>query len=155
MFYLTIVFFYEYARGRYALNGRVTLSRLACLVFPFPVAHATGSHTCTFPSPFHVFSFTCTNMDCQLVSLHFTITNVSFRLVDLSAYVSRLCLSSFVSLTHLPTRYFWNLDSLAYLRLICLPSDVCTCIVVCCSLTIYTGWRWGSVPHLQSTLQPP
>ena len=45
MIYLTFVFFYEYARGRYALNGRVMFSGLAYLVFPFPVSRATGSCT--------------------------------------------------------------------------------------------------------------
>ena len=57
MFYLTIVFLYEYARGRYALNGRVMFSGLAYLVFPFPVSRATGSCTHTFPFPFHMFSY--------------------------------------------------------------------------------------------------
>ena len=39
MIYLTFVFsffFYEYARGRSALNGRVTFSGLAYSVFPIP-----------------------------------------------------------------------------------------------------------------------
>ena len=49
--------FYEYARGRYALNGRVTFSGLAYLVLPFPVSRATGSCTRMFPSPFHMSSY--------------------------------------------------------------------------------------------------
>ena len=55
---------------------------------------------------------------------------------------SRLCLSPFVLLTRLQTRYFWNPDSLVYLRLVCLSPDVCTCILVCCSPSIYTDWGW-------------
>ena len=47
MIYLTFVFFYKYARGRYALNGRVTFSGLAYLVSPFPVSRATSSCTCS------------------------------------------------------------------------------------------------------------
>ena len=57
-FTLTIVFFYEYARGRYALNGCVTFSGLACIAFPFPVSRATGSCTRTFPFPSYAFPLT-------------------------------------------------------------------------------------------------
>ena len=57
MIYLTFVFFYEYAHGRYALNGRVMFSGLAYLVFPFPVSRATGSCTRMSPFLFHVFSY--------------------------------------------------------------------------------------------------
>ena len=54
---IIFLFFYEYARGCYALNGRVMCSRLAYLVFPFPISRATGSCTCMFPFPFHVFLY--------------------------------------------------------------------------------------------------
>ena len=94
MIYLTFVFFYEYARGCYALNGCVTFSRLAYLVFPFPVSHATGSCTRTFPSLFHMFSYLyecglSTRLRllvlspfpfyvCRLVYLRFSLTSFSF-----------------------------------------------------------------------------
>ena len=94
MIYLTFVFFYEYAHGRYVLNGHVTFSGLAYLVFPFPVSRATGSCTRTFPSPFHVFSYLyecglSTRLwllvlslfpfyVCRLVYLRFSLTSFSF-----------------------------------------------------------------------------
>ena len=87
MFYLTFVFFYEYTRGCYALNGRVTFSRLAYLVFPFPVPHATGSCTRTFPFPF-TCSLTCTNVDYRLVSGYLFFPHFSFCYVN-----SSLCLT--------------------------------------------------------------
>ena len=42
-FSLTIVFFYEYARGRYALNGHVTFSGLAYFISPLPY-HVPPAH---------------------------------------------------------------------------------------------------------------
>ena len=54
MIYLTFVFFYKYACGRYVLNGRVMFSRLAYLVSLFPISCATGSCTRMFP-----FRFMC------------------------------------------------------------------------------------------------
>ena len=99
-FSLTIVFFYEYARGRYALNGRVTFSGLAYLVFPFPESRATGSCTHMFPSRFHVSPLlyrygrmTCPRilvrfpfplLSLRLVRLRFSLMSVLFRLVDSS-----------------------------------------------------------------------
>ena len=92
---LSDIYFYEYARGRYALNGRVTFSGLAYLVFPFSVSCATGSCTRTFPFPFHVFSylykyglttrlrllvcFTFLLLSCRLVSM-LTITAYAYSL---------------------------------------------------------------------------
>ena len=83
LFSLTIVFFYEYARGRSVLNGRVTFSGLACLVPPFPVSRATGLCTRTFPFRF-TCSLTCTNMDCRLVSGYLSVSRFSLSLVDSS-----------------------------------------------------------------------
>ena len=54
-FILTFTFLYEYARGRSALNGRVTFPRLAYPVFPLSVSRATGSCTRMFLFLFHVF----------------------------------------------------------------------------------------------------
>ena len=127
-------FFYDYARGRYALNGRVTYSRPAYLEFPFRVSRATSSHTRTFPFPSHVLSY-CTNMDCQLVS----------------GYGFVLCLP--LPLT--PTRYslltHLLLDSDSFRDSFTFHGYLYLYLAV---WYIY-DWRWGFVPHLQSTLQPP
>ena len=72
-------FFYEYARGRYVLNGRVTFSGLAYFVSPLSVSRATSSCTCMFLFPSYVF-LNCTNMDRRLVSSHLLVSRFFFVL---------------------------------------------------------------------------
>ena len=55
IFSLTIVLFYEYTRGRFTLNGRVTFSGLAYPRVPISVSRATGS--CTRMLPFRLMCF--------------------------------------------------------------------------------------------------
>ena len=94
MIYLTIVFLLR-------IRSQMLCAQWTCHVLQTRLSH----------SPYHMpparvlvrscscFTcfLTCTNMDCRLVSLRFLITSVSFCLVNLSAYISRLCLSSFLS----------------------------------------------------------
>ena len=84
-------------------------------LYPHSSYHVPPAHVLVcFHSRF-TCSLTCTSMDCRLVSLHFLIMSFSFCLVDSSAYVSRLCLSSFVLSTRLH----------AYLYCLRLPVLVC------------------------------
>ena len=80
MIYLTFVFFYKYACGRYVLNGRVTFSRLAYLVSPFPISRATGSCTRMFP-----FRFTCSPL---LVRIWIVDSSPATCLFHVSPFVS-------------------------------------------------------------------
>ena len=135
MIYLTIAFFYKYTRGRYALNGHVTFSGLACLVLPFPVSCATGSCTRMFPFPFHVFSYLYQY-------------GLSTRLLMFLGYVCLLLYCRLVS--HLPV---------TDCRLVCCPSLksfplLRTFVIVLVVRYIY-GLGMETVLHLQSTLQPP
>ena len=126
MIYLTFVFFYEYARGCYALNGRVTFSGLAYLVFPFPISRATGSCTRTSPFLFHVFSYlyeyglstrlrllVCSAfllLSCWLIYLRFLLMPVSICLVDSSLCLPLpLTLTCYSSSTRLLTHYPWTM----------------------------------------------
>ena len=94
MIYLTIVFLLRICSWMLCAQWtcHVLRTRLSCSLYHVPPArvlvHSRSCFTCFL---------TCTNMDCRLVSLRFLITSVSFCLVDSSAYVSRLCLSSFLS----------------------------------------------------------
>ena len=112
-FSLTIVFFfYEYARGHFVLNGRVTFSGPGYFAFPFPVSRATGSCTRMLPSRLTCSFLPLPHMDCRLVAgylfvLRFSLTTFSFQLVY--AYRYRLCLSFCSLSTRLPSRYFWTL----------------------------------------------
>ena len=76
------------------------LSGLAYLVPPLPISRATGSCTRTFPFRFTCL-FTCTSMDCRLVSGYLFVSHFPFCLVDSSTYASHLRLSPFVSSTRL------------------------------------------------------
>ena len=140
LFSLTIVFFYEYARGRYALNGRVTCSPDSPILYSHFLYHVPPARVLVcFLSVLHV-SLTCTSMDCRLVSRYLFVSRFSFRLVDSSTYVSRLCLSPSVLSIRLSACYFWTMTRY---RLISLLQTICTCI----SLSIiYTGWRWDCSP---------
>ena len=95
---LTIVFFYEYARGCYALNGHVTLSGLAYSVLP--ASHIT-CHRLVYsyvPVPvLHVSSYLyrCTDMDSRLVSSYLFASRFPFCVVDLYTYVFSLMSFSF------------------------------------------------------------
>ena len=98
MIYLTFVFFYEYARGRYALNGHVTFlrPRLSCIPYHVPPAWVL---VC-FPSHFMCFSYlykyglttrprwlVCLMllfMFCRLVHLRFSLMPFPFCLDDSS-----------------------------------------------------------------------
>ena len=96
------------------------VSRSPDLLISYPVSCATSSHTRTFPSPFHMFSYlyyfgplTCLltflayaflRLSCRLVSvLTFTAYAFLFYLVD-SSHIS-LFLDSDSSLTHFPFTY--------------------------------------------------
>ena len=62
--YLTFVFFYEYAHGRYVLNGRVTCSPDSPILYPrFPYHVPPARVLVHFRSCF-TCSSTCTVMDC-------------------------------------------------------------------------------------------
>ena len=117
-------------------------SLVSHLRFPYHVPPArvlvrSRSHFTCFPY--------CTNVDCRLVPGYLFVFCFSFCVVDSSTYVSRLCRSPFISSTRLSPHYLWTLTRFPFLCL-------CTCIS---HTAIYTGWRCGLVPHLQSTLQPP
>ena len=99
--------FYEYARRRYVLNGRVTFSGLAYLVFPCHVP--TACVLVHFCSRFTCF-LTCTNVDCRLVPGYLFSSRFSFCLVDSSLCLPLLLMLTRYSLsTRLPSRYLWTL----------------------------------------------
>ena len=132
-----LFFFYEYAHGHYALNGRVTFSGLAYLVFLFPVTRATGS--CTHMFPFHLACFPYVYLYryrlstrlwlpfyppfpllcCRLVYLHFLITRVSSCALLIRLCLPILLMPSFCSLsTRLLSRYSWTLTHLWLISLL-------------------------------------
>ena len=140
--------------------SRTPVSRITChwLVYsyvPVPVLRVSS------------YLYRCTDMDSRLVSGYLFISRFPFCVVDSYTYVTRLHLSRFISSTHLyayhyclclsfcslstrlPSRYFWTLTRH---RVVFPFLYLCTCIS---RTAIYTGWRCGLVPHLQSTLQPP
>ena len=94
----------------------------------FPYLYQCSSSTRYQLLVYSPFSF----LARRLVCLRFSLMSLSFRLVD-SSPIS-LFMDSDSSPSHFPFLY------------------CCTCIS---HTTIYTGWRCGLVPHLQSTLQPP
>ena len=151
--------FYEYACGRYALNGRVTCSPDSLISYPHFLYHVPPARVLVcFLSVLRVFPYVyvCTNMDCRLVPSYLSVSRfllLSHQLVRLrfslmpfpfmsGRLVCRLVISGLMT----------SSDSFVYLRLVSLLWIVCTCIS---HTAIYTGWRCGTVPHLQSTLQPP
>ena len=109
LFSLTIVFFYEYAHGRYALNGCVTCSPDSPISYSRFLYHVPPARVLVcFLSVLRV-SLTCTSMDCRLVSGYLFVSRFSFRLIDSSTYVSCLCLSPSVLSIRLSARYFWTM----------------------------------------------
>ena len=138
------------------------LSGLAYLVSCFPYHVPPARVLVCFPFRFTCFSylyeyelstrlqllvcFTFLLLCCRLVHLRFLFMPLSFRLVDSSMLTITDFAYLFWSVDSSPGSLFLDYDS-------CFPFVVlCTCIS---QSTIYMGWRWGSIPHLQSTLQPP
>ena len=145
MFHLTFVFFYKYARGRYALNGRVTFSGLACLVSPLPITRATGSCTRMFPFLVHVFSYLYQyGLSTRLLT--FLLTQFSFCLVDSS--LSLLFLDYDSLSTHFPftnylylylaEHYIYGLEMglLPIFNLLCNHPKGVTCEIPCTLLVL-------------------
>ena len=106
-------------------------SRLAYSYVPFPCHAFPACVLVLSRSRFVCFHFTVS--DCWLVCAY------SFCLVNSSAESLFLDSDSYS-------------DSWFRLRLVSPFTNICNCIA---QFTIYMGWRWGFVPHLQSTLQPP
>ena len=99
------------------------------------ISHVPGSCTCMSPIPF--------SHDLLLYRFGLT-TRLCLRL--------SLMLTPFVSSTRLPPRYFWTVTH----DMTRLPSYGLFVLVSRYLAVHYIyGWRWGFVPHLQSTLQPP
>ena len=169
MFSLTIVFFYEYARGHFVLNGRVTFPGPGYFAFPFPVSRATGSCTRTFPFPVlrvSSYLYRCTDMDsrlvsgylftsrfpllcCWLVHLRYSLTSFLFHLVDSSMLTFTAYVFPFVVCRLVSRLVIFGL----WLVIESFPFLV--------SLYLYLAYRYiyglemWVIPHLQSTLQPP
>ena len=109
---------------------------------------------------------THTDMDSRLVPGYLFVSRFPFCLVDSYTYVSRLCISPFVSstrlrtyccclclsfcslLTHLLSRYFWTLTRYWVISLSCI-------FVLVSRILLYIRVGDRTAPHLQSTLQPP
>ena len=114
----------------------------ARLLIRFPsISHVTGLCTCISPFPFHMFPcvtpFGLTTRLSVLVSFLLTLCRYALLLWIHDLSVDSLFLD------------LWLVyDSFPFYELFV---HVSRSLVV---LYIY-GWRWGFVPHLQSTLQPP
>ena len=135
--------------SRFYWHYFLTISTLTDAMRSTDVSASRASSSCTyhmllvcllvcFPSPFHMLSY-FTDLDCRLIYAY--CLTICFPLLSCQL----VCRSLFLEL--------W-LISYSF-RFAYLFRTICTCILCISQFTIYTGWRWGFVPHLQSTLQPP
>ena len=105
VFSLTIVFFYEYTRGRSVLDGHVMCSPDSLILYSRSLCHVPPACVLVRSrSRLTCFSLlaTHTDMDSRLVPGYLLVSRFPFCLVDSYTYISRLCLSPFVLSTRLP-----------------------------------------------------
>ena len=161
LFSLTIVFLLRVRSRTLCAQWTCHVLWTQLLHIPVPPNHVPPARVLVCSHSRFTCFLTSTDVDCGLVDGHLFV----FRFPLLSCWlVCAFPFSSrrFVICLLLPlTLYLLRTDDSSLVSLF-LDSDsllshfpflyLCTCI----SRTgIYTGWRCGLVPHLQSTLQPP
>ena len=166
MIYLTIVFLLWVHSQTLCAQWTCHVLPVSLTSYPVPVITCHWLVYSYISVPISRVSLTCTNMGWRLVSGYLFISCFSFCLVDSSAYVSRLCLSSFILTTRLHAYLSCLRLPVIVCRLVCLPVIYGLWLIydsfpfyICLYLYLADhyiyGWGWGLVPHLQSTLQPP